>query len=41
MSSVVSPFFVFHCWLMSKNMTTIEFCETKSRRNVSFIKKED
>jgi len=24
---VVSIFFGFHCWLIAKNMTTIEFCE--------------
>eukprot|EP00397_Hematodinium_sp_SG-2012_P010761 GEMP01010885.1.p1 GENE.GEMP01010885.1~~GEMP01010885.1.p1 ORF type:complete len:431 (+),score=47.61 GEMP01010885.1:439-1731(+) len=29
LSSVITPFFFFHCWLMSKNMTTIEFCEKK------------
>jgi len=29
--TVVSCFFTFHVWLMSKSMTTIEFCEKQSR----------
>jgi len=29
--SLVTAFFGFHCWLCSKGMTTIEFCEKKSR----------
>lgn len=40
-TTFVTPFFGFHCWLMGKNMTTIEFCETKSRRNISFLRKVD
>eukprot|EP00438_Fugacium_kawagutii_P020629 Skav223012 [mRNA] locus=scaffold1422:77970:78995:+ [translate_table: standard] len=27
LASVLTPFFVFHVWMLSKNMTTIEFCE--------------
>ncbi len=38
-STMITPFFGFHCWLMSKNLTTIEFCETKTWKNVSFIRK--
>jgi len=30
--SVVTCFFAFHVWLMSKSMTTIEFCEKQTRR---------
>mmetsp|Transcript_42571 Transcript_42571/g.77315 ORF Transcript_42571/g.77315 Transcript_42571/m.77315 type:complete len:566 (+) Transcript_42571:122-1819(+) len=29
MSGIVGPFFAFHCWLLSRNMTTIEFCEKR------------
>mmetsp|Transcript_9878 Transcript_9878/g.24420 ORF Transcript_9878/g.24420 Transcript_9878/m.24420 type:complete len:808 (-) Transcript_9878:476-2899(-) len=29
LSSILTPFFTFHCWLLSRNMTTIEFCEKK------------
>lgn len=29
LSVVITPFFGFHCWLMSRNMTTIEFCEKR------------
>jgi len=29
LSVCITPFFLFHCWLISKNMTTIEFCETR------------
>jgi len=29
---VVSCFFSFHVWLMSKSMTTIEFCEKQTRK---------
>mmetsp|Transcript_68467 Transcript_68467/g.164411 ORF Transcript_68467/g.164411 Transcript_68467/m.164411 type:complete len:617 (+) Transcript_68467:165-2015(+) len=29
MSSVVGPFFAFHCWLLGRNMTTIEYCEKR------------
>lgn len=29
LSAVLTPFFIFHCWLLSRNMTTIEFCEQK------------
>lgn len=32
MSVIVFPFFVFHLWLTSKNMTTIEFCEMTGQR---------
>jgi len=28
-SSVLTPFLVFHCWLLKNNMTTIEFCEKR------------
>lgn len=28
-STVLVTFFVFHCWLITKGMTTIEFCEKK------------
>lgn len=34
LTSVITPFFLFHCRLISKNMTTIEFCETR-RENSS------
>lgn len=27
LSSLLTPFFFFHCWLISENLTTIEFCE--------------
>lgn len=27
LASVLTPFLVFHAWLLSRNMTTIEFCE--------------
>ncbi|CAK9111505.1 unnamed protein product [Durusdinium trenchii] len=27
LASVLTPFFAFHAWMVSKNMTTIEFCE--------------
>eukprot|EP00419_Tripos_fusus_P044491 CAMPEP_0172823580 /NCGR_PEP_ID=MMETSP1075-20121228/17437_1 /TAXON_ID=2916 /ORGANISM="Ceratium fusus, Strain PA161109" /LENGTH=250 /DNA_ID=CAMNT_0013664741 /DNA_START=216 /DNA_END=968 /DNA_ORIENTATION=- len=30
--SVVTCFFSFHVWLMSKSMTTIEFCEKQTRK---------
>merc|ERR1719446_298492 len=30
---LISAFFVFHCWLMSKAMTTIEFCEKKMAKS--------
>eukprot|EP00435_Cladocopium_sp_Y103_P001062 s4245_g1.t1 len=26
-AGILGPFFSFHCWLMSHNMTTIEYCE--------------
>lgn len=29
LATVLVPFFLFHCWLLSRNMTTIEFCEKK------------
>lgn len=31
--AVVTVFFGFHCWLILKNMTTIEFCEKSSGKN--------
>eukprot|EP00971_Amphidinium_carterae_P165082 3272370-Amphidinium_carterae.1 len=27
LSSFLVPFFLFHCWLIARNSTTIEFCE--------------
>merc|ERR1719161_540223 len=27
LSSCLTPFFIFHSWMMCRNMTTIEFCE--------------
>ncbi|CAD7972366.1 unnamed protein product [Amoebophrya sp. A25] len=33
LSSVLTPFLAFHCWLISRNMTTIEFCEKKTLRD--------
>jgi len=33
MSSVLVPFFGFHIWLLSQNMTTIEFCEQSRARS--------
>ena len=27
LASVLTPFFIFHIWMLSKNLTTIEFCE--------------
>lgn len=30
-SATLAPFLGFHCWLISKNMTTIEFCENKCK----------
>jgi len=30
-SGVLTPFLVFHCWLVSKNLTTLEYCESKGR----------
>ncbi|CAD7952275.1 unnamed protein product [Amoebophrya sp. A120] len=29
LSCILTPFFGFHCWLLSNNLTTIEFCEKK------------
>jgi len=29
LACLITPFFLFHCWLMLKAMTTIEFCEKK------------
>mmetsp|Transcript_81437 Transcript_81437/g.263779 ORF Transcript_81437/g.263779 Transcript_81437/m.263779 type:complete len:119 (+) Transcript_81437:1-357(+) len=29
LSLTVTPFFMFHCWLVSKNMTTLEYCEKR------------
>merc|ERR1719329_651661 len=31
--SALGPFFGFHCWLMSRNLTTIEYCETRGGDN--------
>jgi len=31
LSSIMLPFFAFHCWLIANNMTTIEFCERKNK----------
>merc|ERR1712023_528704 len=31
-SSVLTPFFLFHCWLLGKNLTTIEYCEAGDAR---------
>lgn len=30
LAGILGPFFLFHLWLLSKNLTTIEFCEQKS-----------
>jgi hypothetical protein len=30
-SFIITPFFIFHCWLLKKNMTTIEYCEGARR----------
>mmetsp|Transcript_92212 Transcript_92212/g.261024 ORF Transcript_92212/g.261024 Transcript_92212/m.261024 type:complete len:153 (+) Transcript_92212:1-459(+) len=32
LSATLTPFFAFHCWLVAKNMTTIEFCENHCKR---------
>jgi len=29
LTTVITPFFLFHCRLISKNMTTIEYCESR------------
>jgi len=29
LSSFLVPLFLFHCWLLGRNMTTIEFCEKR------------
>jgi len=29
LASVMTPFFVFHMWLLMKNLTTIEYCESR------------
>jgi hypothetical protein len=36
LSGVLTPFFLFHCWLSSNNMTTIEFCEKKGQNGSSY-----
>ena len=36
LSGVLTPFFLFHCWLSSNNMTTIEFCEKKGTNGASY-----
>ena len=35
LSGVLTPFFMFHVWLTSNNMTTIEFCEKKGLEEFS------
>lgn len=30
---IVTVFFIFHCWLMTRGMTTIEFCEKSMKRS--------
>merc|ERR1719231_1998974 len=32
LSLIVTVFFLFHCWLMLRAMTTIEFCEKSMKR---------
>lgn len=32
LSALLNPFLGFHCWLLSKNVTTLEFCEKQSNR---------
>merc|ERR1711972_867541 len=34
MSAVLTPFLGFHAWLLSNNMTTIEYCERRCDRGV-------
>merc|ERR1719188_2541064 len=36
LSGLVTPFFGFHLWLMTNNMTTIEYCETMRSRGKGF-----
>jgi len=33
LSSILVPFFLFHFWLLARNMTTIEFCEMMRERD--------
>jgi len=35
LSSVITPFFLFHAWLIAKNMTTIEFCESRREQHAT------
>jgi len=28
LSLILGPFFLFHCWLLVRNMTTVEYCES-------------
>lgn len=35
---IVVPFFLFHAYITSRNETTIEFCEKKSKEKVSLSK---
>lgn len=32
-TSLLTPFFLFHFWLLARNMTTIEFCERMRSKN--------
>jgi len=34
LSSILVPFFLFHCWLLARNMTTVEFCEKMREGNL-------
>jgi len=31
LSAILTPFFFFHCWLLSSNLTTIEYCEKRGQ----------
>lgn len=35
LSCILSPFLVFHCWMLSKNLTTIEYCEFRNAKELT------
>eukprot|EP00931_Biecheleriopsis_adriatica_P093592 TRINITY_DN67319_c0_g1_i1.p1 TRINITY_DN67319_c0_g1~~TRINITY_DN67319_c0_g1_i1.p1 ORF type:complete len:444 (-),score=93.07 TRINITY_DN67319_c0_g1_i1:20-1351(-) len=41
LTGILGPFCTFHCWLMSHNMTTIEYCEKKRDRQVDGLSPYD